>query len=608
MRFLTGLVVFLVVAWVITDAPLSGQRQGGPAGRQGGPETGGRGGRVGSPPDGQDDRGRGRGRGPELRTGTSSVRGRVINATTGTPVRRASIQATYYADQAGRGEPPRNETTDDNGSFAFRNLPAGRWTLRATKTGYVEQQFGQRSAFASVDPISLAEGQQFVADFRLSRGGAFSGRVIDEFGDPIAGANVSALRYQVTAQGVRTTRTGTSVPSDDTGTYRVYGLPPGQYYISVNDPSAARIFVVQSDDSSGAVRISADSVAPNGRDVFLSDVETRTSYAPTYYPGTATLADAQRLTLGLGEEQSGINMAIVPVRAARVTGKVIGSNGSPIQATVTLANQMGQSFSVSGGRGSASDGAFTIANVPPGNYMLDVVGPSVGAVPPEVSSTPIVVNGQDIAGLQITTGAGGRIAGSMTSDNGVRLPAATTKITAVSVRGFTSAATVNTSGTFELEGLAGVYTLRFEGLPNGWMIKSITANGVDVSDAAVEFRPGDRVSMRVELTDRITQVTGTVRSQRPLNGATVVVFADEPAKWTGTSRFIKTARPNADGQFSIRGLPPHSRYVAIALDFIEPGETQNSEFLQRAKSAASAASFALSAGDQRVLNLPLLVR
>jgi hypothetical protein len=114
--------------------------------------------------------------------------------------------------------------------------------------------------------------------------------------------------------------------------------------------------------------------------------------------------------------------------------------------------------------------------------------------------------------------------------------------------------------------------------------------------------------MRVELTDRITQVTGTVRSQRPLNGATVVVFADEPAKWTGTSRFIKTARPNADGQFSIRGLPPHSRYVAIALDFIEPGETQNSEFLQRAKSAASAASFALSAGDQRVLNLPLLVR
>lgn len=605
MRFLTRLVVFLVVASVITDAPLIGQRQGGPAGRQGGPETSGRGGRAGGPPDGQDDRGRGRGRGQELRTGTSSIRGRVINATTGTPVRRASIQATYYADQAGRGEPPRTETTDDNGSFAFRNLPAGRWTLRASKTGYVEQQFGQRSAFASVDPISVAEGQQFVADFRLSRGGAFSGRVIDEFGDPIAGANVSALRYQVTAQGVRTTRTGTSVPSDDTGAYRVYGLPPGQYYLSVNDPSAARTIVISASavdrgDVGAGLALEANQLSLMG--------DSRTSYAPTYYPGTATLADAQRLTLGLGDEQSGINMAIVPVRAARVTGKVIGSNGSPMQATVTLANQMGQSYSVSGGRGSASDGAFTIANIPPGSYTLDVVGPSVATAPPEVSSMPIVVNGQDIVGLQITTGSGGRIAGTMTTDNSMRLPAANTRITAVPVRGFTPTATVNTSGTFELEGLVGVYTLRFEGLPNGWMIKTITANGVDVSDAALEFRPGDRVSMRVELTDRITQVTGTVRSQRSLNGATVVVFPDDPAKWTGTSRFIKTARPNADGQFSIRGLPPHSRYVAIALDFIEPGETQNSEFLQRAKTAASAASFALSAGDQRVLDLPLLVR
>ena len=85
------------------------------------------------------------------------------------------------------------------------------------KSGYIEQQFGQRSAFATTDPIVLAEGQQFVADFRLSRGGAIAGRVVDEFGEPLAGANVTALRIQNTAQGVRTTRTGVPVPSDDNG-------------------------------------------------------------------------------------------------------------------------------------------------------------------------------------------------------------------------------------------------------------------------------------------------------------------------------------------------------------------------------------------------------
>ena len=122
--------------------------------------------------------------------------------------RRASISATSL-NENGRSEGARNGQTDDNGMFEFRDLPAGRWTLRATKTGYIEQQFGQRSAFATTDPIVLAEGQQFVADFRLSRGGAIAGRVVDEFGDPLAGANVTALRIQNTAQGVRTTRTGT---------------------------------------------------------------------------------------------------------------------------------------------------------------------------------------------------------------------------------------------------------------------------------------------------------------------------------------------------------------------------------------------------------------
>jgi hypothetical protein len=139
------------------------------------------------------------------------------------------------------------------------------------------------------------------------------------------------------------------------------------------------------------------------------------------------------------------------------------------------------------------------------------------------------------------------------------------------------------------------------------MIKSITANGVDVSDAAIEFRPGDRVSMQVELTDRISQVSGTVRATGSLNGATVIIFPDEPSKWTSTSRFIKTARLTEGGQFTVRGLPPHARYLAVAVDFVEPGETQNPEFLQRAKMAASA-TFGLAAGDQRILDLPLVTR
>src|SRR5262245_57415668 len=133
MRFFGRIAAFLAVTALVADAPVLGQRQGGPnqpnqPGRQGG-DGGGRG-RAAGPAGaaGNQDGREGRGRGPELRTGTSSIRGRVINATTGAPVRRAQVQANYFAEQGGPGEPPRTESTDDNGAFRFANLPGGRWT------------------------------------------------------------------------------------------------------------------------------------------------------------------------------------------------------------------------------------------------------------------------------------------------------------------------------------------------------------------------------------------------------------------------------------------------------------------------------------------------
>ena len=607
MRFATRIAVFVALVTAFANAPiLHGQRQGGPntARPQTTDESRGRG--RGGGQQGGRDAGSGR---AQVRTGTASIRGRVINATTGVPVRRASIRATSGNNQ-GQSE-GQSATTDENGGFELRGLSAGRWTLRASKTGYIEQQFGQRSALSSADPVTLADGQQFVANFRLTRGGAISGHILDEFGEPVAGANVAAMRLQTTAHGgQRLTRTGTSVPSDDTGAYRIYGLLPGQYYVSVNDPSATRMMVLSSPDGS-TVRV--DSII-EAASVTLGTNEgtTRTSYAPTYYPGTANLADAQRLTLGLGEDRTGISLTIVPARAARITGRVMNANGAPVRAIISLVGALNQSFNPSGGRsGGSTDGAFTFTNIPPGSYTLNVLGPISGTAPPEVASMPLVVSGEDIAGVTVVTGSGANIQGNIVAENGGRLPPSRIRVTATSVQTHPATSTprteVNENGTFALEGMLGVYMLRFESLPAGWSVKSITANGIDVSDAAIELRPADRVSVRVELTDRTTQVSGTVRPTRDVLGGTVVVFADEPSKWTTSSRFVKMAQVADDGRFTITGLPPHQRYLAVAVDYVESGEAQSPEFLQRAKAAASA-SFGLVAGGQQVLDLPLVVR
>ena len=389
----------------------------------------------------------------------------------------------------------------------------------------------------------------------------------------------------------------------------------------MNDSSAGRavvfngnpVAVSQKGAFSGAIRIETQESLNNQLEIISRSIGSgAASYAPTYYPGTADLSEAQRITLSVGEEQLGINLSVVPVRAARITGRVTSSNGQPMQATVALTSPLQQNIVPNSGRSRSNpDGTFTLTNIPPGTYTLDVLGPNVGAVPPEVASMPLNVNGADIVDLHIVTGPAATVNGSVVAESGMRLPTGRFSVTAVPARSsgasFTPRGEGGPTGAFELAGLLGVYTLRFSALPAGWAIKSITANGIDVADSALEFRPGDRVSLRVELTDRITHVTGTVKSDRDLRGAFVLILPDEPAKWTNSSRFIRAARIGDDGQFSVSGLPPYSRYLALAIDYFEDGDQQTPEFLQRAKAAATA-SFALSAGETRNLELPLVTR
>jgi hypothetical protein len=80
------------------------------------------------------------------------------------------------------------------------------------------------------------------------------------------------------------------------------------------------------------------------------------------------------------------------------------------------------------------------------------------------------------------------------------------------------------------------------------------------------------------------------------------VFAEDEARWGFPTRFISTGRPDQDGRFRIRGLPPE-RYAALAVEYLEPGEELNPETLERLR--PSATIFALAEGEVRALDLKL---
>src|SRR5262245_37922372 len=83
-------------------------------------------------------------------SGTAVIRGRVTVADSGTPIRRAQVRA-LSSDSRGS----RLASTDAQGRFEFRDLPAGRWDLAASKAGYVTLRLGQRRPFEAGKPVEL---------------------------------------------------------------------------------------------------------------------------------------------------------------------------------------------------------------------------------------------------------------------------------------------------------------------------------------------------------------------------------------------------------------------------------------------------------------------
>ena len=63
----------------------------------------------------------------------------MVTADTGRPVKRARVLLNAAELPGGRGM-----LTDDSGLYEITDLPAGRYTLNVSKSGFVSLSYGQR--------------------------------------------------------------------------------------------------------------------------------------------------------------------------------------------------------------------------------------------------------------------------------------------------------------------------------------------------------------------------------------------------------------------------------------------------------------------------------
>jgi hypothetical protein len=531
------------------------------------------------------------------RPGTAVIRGRVVSAEGGAPIRRAQVRAI-----ASESREPRLTTTDPQGRYELKDLPAGRYNISVAKAGYISTQYGQQRALESGKPVELADGQTMEKiDFSLSRAGVITGRVVDEFGDPVAEVMVSAMRYAFRDGERRLVNAGRPIPSNDIGQFRIYGLPAGDYYISASARGGGGFMA-----------------GPFGGP--MAENADRSGYAPTYYPGTPNIAEAQRLTLRLGQELTAGELTLQPIRTVRIAGVVLSSQGVPMAGGfVSLrpdSELAGSGMLMFQGGAVGPDGSFTIANVAPGNYIIEARQNRRrnNDAEAEFASQPLAIGTDDVAGLTLVASRGATVLGNVVFDGQPQ-----TSVNWESMRVFVRPvqrvagpmdmqrpAAVRQDSTFEVSGLGGRGTLGVIGTPSGWSLKAVFLGSSDVTDTAIDFRPGDTIrDVQIVLTDRVTELSGTVADSRgrPLKDFNVLAFAENSARWqSATSRFVRTARPDQDGRFKFSGLPSED-YLVVAVESIPEGEWNNPDFLEIIRNRAVRVT--LGEGEKKSLDLKL---
>jgi hypothetical protein len=331
---------------------------------------------------------------PPLPSGTGAISGTVVDGTGDRPL--ADVVVTLRMEPRGPAgplalRPVGQKLTDAKGRFVFTELPpSDAYTISARRGGYFTGAYGANHGETTGARIVLADGQWFnKADLRMWPTGAVSGRVLDEYGDPVVGAYVRVLRHLLIG-GRMHLGAGVPVTTDDRGVYRIAGLDPGKYLVCVPSVQASVPFSAGLTNEQ-AIDLDAANRLVVGRYPVPPSGETQRIYPTACHPESTPIMQATPVTVVFGADNAGIDIRLRATQATRVTGRVEGVIDAAPGLTLRLISAGSEDL----GQGSetatalvAGDGTFTFLGVPPGSYVIEARDDSAEFMYATESGTP----------------------------------------------------------------------------------------------------------------------------------------------------------------------------------------------------------------------------
>jgi protocatechuate 3,4-dioxygenase beta subunit len=471
-------------------------------------------------------------------SGQVTLRGKPV---AGIPVAAIAGNTTNRRDSAARS------LTDGQGYYRIGGLPPGEYQVWTLTPGLIAEQEVNPgySPYGSIKSILLSPNEDVGnIDLKLATGAVITGRVTTTDNQPVVEERVllELLDERGNPRFGLPQRYDDIYRTDDRGIYRVFGLPPGRYKISVGlDP----------------------------QDAFRGSPYPRTYYSDQNDPGKPAIVDLKE-----GDEANHIDMKVGrPTSMFAVSGRIVdATTGRPVSGVrfKISVDQKERGIASFGGLPTDASGEFRFEGLRPGHYTAAATSEFDGGGNYYGDPVQFEITDHDVTGIELKAVVGLTLSGVVAAEGfttkelltllpDLRINASSTSTTSVG-RGSTGVAA---DGTFQISGLRpgrvviDVYSR--SGNPTGRpTVARIEHEGVDL---------GQRFELQQSLSGIVVAVsygTGTIRGtvtftggQMPPNASIYVTVKRE------TSPNPNGIRPDARGNFVVHNLTPGTYEVVV---------------------------------------------
>ncbi len=460
-----------------------------------------------------------------------NIAGRLVNAVSGEPVRRATVSVLSETDS----QAIQVTHTDEDGHFALNGLPAGKYPLTAAKRGYRTSYFNEHDEFNTAI-VTGPDQDTTHLEFQLPPAGVIAGVITADGGDPVEGAQIMLFRRPPATRPWERIRQLQTVMTDDAGNYEFDDLDGGDYLIAVKAQPWYAMRHTEAATASGE---------PSPLDV---------AYPTTFFDSTTDESAASAISLSQGEHQeANITLHAVPALHIRFDMPIRQGAGPLTELREPV---FGIPMPTGGWDLLQVGSRFDLSGIAPGHYEL-THGDPPRTVDVHAASDIEVNSDSGIPAVPIT--------GRVVLSDGEALPESLflTLQPAEAGSGQSLQNTAISNGTFRIESAA----------PGRWLVNIFKPGESSLTVLSVSAGTSTHTGNEIVVKDRSLDAVITVsRTQRRIQGfarlegkpASGVMVLLVPKAVDAYASLLRRDQSDSDGSFSLRNVPAGS-YTVIAI-------------------------------------------